>query len=102
MLDSLFLLVEKKLTALRSAFFHKKSYGGRDEPYVGQAVSFVFEQGPKGAAATKVEEEQGGTAVEETLIEDEGEREMGTVKVCPAVIELGSGYWWSLSADEGL
>ena len=92
-LDSLFALVDKKLIALLSAFFHKKSYGGHDEPYVGQAVSFVSEQGPKGAAATKVKEEQAGMAVEEALVEDEGEREMGTVKVGLAVIELRSGFW---------
>ena len=67
------------LTIYRSAFFHKKSFAGRDEPHVGQFVSFVFEDGPKGAAAVKVKEEEGG--VVET-VEDEGEREMGKVKVC--------------------
>ena len=66
------------ISSLRSAFFHKKDFGGSDEPYVGQAVSFVFGEGPKGAAATKVEAEEGGYPVE-----DEREREMGTVQVCP-------------------
>lgn len=61
-----------------SAFFHKKSFGGLGEPYTGQAVSFVFEEGPKGAAATEVKEEEGGIAAP---AEDEGIREMGTVKV---------------------
>lgn len=75
-------MVDAKLTAFRSAFFHKRSLGGRDEPYVGQVVSFVFEQGHKGAAASNVREEEGGLPGEETPAEDEGEREMGTVKVC--------------------
>lgn len=66
------------LTVYRSAFFHKKSFAGSDEPYVGQAVSFVFEEGPKGAAAGKVKEEEGCLADKE---ENEGEREMGKVKV---------------------
>ena len=65
------------MSSLRSAFFHKRSFGGLDEPFVGQAVSFVFGDGPKGAAATKVEAEEGGHHVE-----DEREREMGTVQVC--------------------
>ena len=64
------------MSSLRSAFFHKRSFGGLDEPYVGQAVSFVFGEGPKGAAATKVEPEEGPHAVE-----DEREREMGTIQV---------------------
>ena len=86
-----------KLTAYRSAFFHKKSFGGNGEPYVGQAVSFVFEEGPKGAAATKVKEEEGGIAAP---VEDEGVREMGTAKVCITVIWLVhdrpsmSCCWW--------
>lgn len=74
-------MFDTKLTAYRSAFFHKKSFTGSSDPYVGQAVSFVFEEGPKGAAATKVKEEEDGMAVE-TPAEDEGLREMGTVKVC--------------------
>ena len=65
------------MSSLRSAFFHKRSFDGLDEPFVGQAVSFVFGEGPKGAAATKVEAEEGGHPVE-----DEREREMGTVQVC--------------------
>lgn len=44
-------------------------------------VSFIFEEGPKGAAATQVKEEEGGIAVDEALVEDDVEREMGTVKV---------------------
>ena len=74
-------MIVTKLTAPNSAFFHKKSFGGYGEPYVGQVVSFVFEEGPKGAAATKVQEEEGGLAVEENSVEDEAQREMGTVKV---------------------
>ena len=71
----------KKLTAPHSAFFHKKSFAGYGEPYVGQVVSFVFEEGAKGAAATKVQEEEGGAAMEGNAVEDEAQREMGTVKV---------------------
>ena len=70
---------ESDLTVHRSAFFHKKSFPGSNEPYVGQAVSFVYEEGPKGAAAVKVKEEEGGFA---EVVEEEGEREMGKVKVC--------------------
>ena len=44
-------------------------------------VSFVFEEGPKGAAATKVQEEEGGVVVEGDSVEDEAQREIGTVKV---------------------
>lgn len=65
------------------AFFHKRSFGGLDEPYVGQAVSFVFGEGPKGAAATKVQAEEGDNPVEvaiEQNVEEEEEREMGVVK----------------------
>ena len=40
--------------------------------------SFLRE-GPKGAAAVKVREEEGGVA---EPVEEEGEREMGKVKVC--------------------
>ena len=69
-----------------SAFFHKKSFAGSDAPYVGQKVSFVFEEGLKGAAAVKVKEEEGGVADEEVKEEEEdGEREMGKVKVCKRI-----------------
>ncbi len=81
-LDSFFALLDTKLIAFYSAFFHKKSFGGYDEPHVGQVVSFIFEEGPKGAAATKVKEEEGGMATEEAPVEDDQQREMGTVKVC--------------------
>lgn len=67
---------------LSSAFFHKKSFAGSDAPYVGQRVSFVFEEGAKGAAAVRVKEEEGGVAEGEKEQEEEGEREMGKVKVC--------------------
>ena len=69
---------ETNLTVYRSVFFHKKSFLGTNDPYVGQAVSFVFEEGPKGAAAVKVQEEEGGVA---EAVEEEGERETGKVKV---------------------
>lgn len=47
-------------------------------------MSFVFEEGPKGAAAVKVKEEEGGVAEEAKVVEEEeeGEREMGMVRVC--------------------
>ena len=73
------------LNAPYSAFFHKNSFGGYGEPYVGQVVSFVFEEGPKGAAASKVQEEEGGLAVEGDSVDDEAQREMGTIKVCLVV-----------------
>ena len=72
-------ITRRRTDCLSSAFFHKKSFSGSDEPYVGQAVSFVFEEGPKGAAAVKVKVEEGGVPEAE---EDVGEREMGKVKVC--------------------
>ena len=53
---------------------HKKDCGGRDLA-VGQPVSFVFEQGPKGGSAKSVREE-GEVAVEE----ERGIREFGKVK----------------------
>lgn len=52
---------------------------------MGQTVSFVLEQGDKGAAAKKIREEE-GSSIEQPQ-EDEGEREFGTVKV-----SLGSDY----------
>ena len=64
-----------------SAFFHKKSFTGNGEPHTGQTVSFVFEEGSKGAAAVNVREEEGGIALEQD-VEEEEEREMGKVKVC--------------------
>lgn len=45
-----------------------------------QAVSFVVGEGPKGAAAKEVRAEDGG-AVEEAAPEEEGERQLGKVKV---------------------
>ena len=66
-------------THKRSVFSHKKSFVDSNELYVGQAVSLVFEEGPKGAAAAKVKEEEGGGIAP---VEEEGEREMGKVKVC--------------------
>ena len=67
------------------AFVHKKECGGKDLAQ-GQNVSFVFEEGPKGAAAKNVREEEGGAVVidGQTFVfvqeEDEGERELGKVK----------------------
>ena len=77
--DSPLALFDTNLIASHSAFFHKKSFGGYSEPYAGQAVSFIFEEGAKGAAAADVKEEEGGIAAP---VEDDGVREMGTVKVC--------------------
>ena len=80
---TLALVTSHESDCLLSAFFHKKSFAGSDAPYVGQNVSFVFEEGLKGAAAVKVKEEEGGVALEEVKEEEEeGEREMGKVKVC--------------------
>lgn len=61
------------------AFVHKKECGGKDL-VEGQSVSFVFEEGPKGASAKNVREEEGRMAVEVAVEEDEGERELGKVK----------------------
>ena len=61
------------------AFVHKKECGGTDLAE-GQAVSFVFEEGLKGASAKNVREEEGGIVVEEAVEEDEGERELGKIK----------------------
>ena len=61
------------------AFVHKKDCGGKDL-VEGQAVSFIFEDGPKGASAKHVREEDGGLMMEETAQEEEGERELGKVK----------------------
>ena len=59
-----------------SAFVHKKDCESKDL-VVGQPVSFVFEEGPKGASAKNVKEE-GEVAVAEE--EDGGDRELGKVK----------------------
>lgn len=85
--------VDIKLTAFRSAFFHRNSFEGYNELYIGQAVSFIVEKRPKGAAATKVKEEGGGLAIEE-----EGERETGKVKVCLTVTQPVLGCLAQLSA----
>ncbi|KAF6231745.1 hypothetical protein HO173_010047 [Letharia columbiana] len=61
------------------AFVHLKECGGKDF-VVGQAVSFAFEEGPKGASAKNVREEEGSMMMEEAVEEDEGERELGKVK----------------------
>ena len=62
-----------------SAFVHKKECGGKDLT-AGQAVSFVFEEGPKGASAKNVREEEGGAIVADIEEEPEGDREFGKVK----------------------
>lgn len=62
-----------------SAFVHRKDCGNKDLA-VGQAVSFVFEQGSKGASAKNVKEEEGGEIQTETVEEEEDERELGKVK----------------------
>ena len=78
-----------------SAFFHKKSFIGTGDPYTGQAVSFVFEEGSKGTAAVNVREEEGGIAFEKDVIEEE-EREMGKVKVRKGCIPSSSSFLpWS-------
>lgn len=41
----------------------------------------MVEEGQKGVAAVQVKEEKGGVPAEEAPAEDEGEREMGKVKV---------------------
>ena len=61
------------------AFVHKKECRGKDL-VEGQAVSFVFEEGPKGASAKDVREEEGGAVIEAAVEEDEGERDLGKVK----------------------
>ncbi|CAF9919882.1 MAG: hypothetical protein ALECFALPRED_001331 [Alectoria fallacina] len=75
------------------AFFHRNSFEGYNELYIGQAVSFIVEKRPKGAAATKVKEEGGGLAIEE-----EGERETGKVKRWNA--EKGFGFVGRASGEE--
>ena len=47
----------------------------------GQAVSFVIGEGPKGAAAKEVRAEEGGEIEEAAPEEEEGERQLGKVKV---------------------
>ena len=61
------------------AFVHKKECGGNDL-VEGQVVSFVFEEGPKGASAKKVREEEESAMDEVSSEEEEGERELGRVK----------------------
>ena len=61
------------------AFVHKNDCGGSDL-IQGQAVSFVFEEGPKGASAKSVRQEEGTAIMEDAVEEDEGNREVGKVK----------------------
>ena len=67
------------------AFAHRKDCEGKDL-VKGQAVSFIFEEGPKGASAKNIREEEDGAVVIDgakfTFVEeeDEGEREVGKVK----------------------
>ena len=75
--ESLPIYSKRRLTASLSAFVHKKACGGKNFS-VGQSVSFVFEEGPKGASASQVREED-GTAVENEE-DDEHERLYGKVK----------------------
>ena len=69
----------KRANGGEDAFVHKRECGGRDL-VKGQVVSFVSEEGPKGASAKNVREEEGGVLMEEAVEEDEGERELGKVK----------------------
>ena len=57
---------------------------------MGQTVSFVLEQGDKGAAAKKIREEE-GSSVEQPQ-EDEGEREFGTVKVSFSLDTISTSF----------
>ena len=67
---------------------------GTGEPHTGQAVSFVFEEGSKGAAAVSVREEEGEIAREQDVQEEE--REMGMVKVCKGGTRSSSSFMlWS-------
>ena len=80
------------LTLSYSAFAHKRTITSGNDLTVGQMVSFVLEDGPKGASATKIQEELGmAPMVEEEEIE--GERMFGKVKVKPdASSELRGKY----------
>ena len=51
----------------------------------------MFEEGPKGAAAVNVREEEGGFTPEQE-VEEEEEREMGKVKVYKRVVPLLSSF----------
>ena len=64
------------------AFVHKRECGGKDL-VEGQAVSFIFQEGPKGASAQSVRAEEGASSMEES-------REMGTIKRWNA--EKGFGF----------
>ena len=70
------------------AFVHRKECGGRDL-VEGQAVSFILEEGLKGAAAKSVLEVEGGVGME-AADEDDWAREMGTVKRWN--VEKGFGF----------
>ena len=63
----------------KDAFAHKRDVASGNDLEVGQFVSFVVEDGLKGASAKKIQEEEGMAPVVDE--EDEGERMFGKVKV---------------------
>ena len=69
--------MRKLLMICNSAFAHKREIASGSDLAVGQAVSFVLEDSPKGPSAKKIEEEEGS----EVVVEDESNRLYGKVKV---------------------
>jgi len=82
-----------------SIFGHKKEFGSVD-PVVGMKVSFLLEDGEKGATSKKIREEDW---VPDEILTDEG-RDFGTVKVnllwCIRVmVRRFYGLTWSQGFD---
>ena len=67
--------------ACLSAFAHKRDIASGSDLAIGQSVSFIMEDGPKGASAKKIEEEGG-----EPVLEDENDRLYGKIKVLRSIV----------------
>ena len=74
------------LTTSDSAFAHKRDVASGNDLAIGQAVSFVLEDGPKGASAKRIREDVGA----ELMLEDDGDRLHGKVKVSLKVFLRGT------------
>ena len=72
------------LMAAASVFAHNRDVMSGNDLAIGQAVSFVIEEGLKGSSAKKIHQEEGG----ELVLEDESERLYGKVKVLLSILQL--------------
>ena len=67
-----------------SAFAHNRDVTSGNDLVIGQAVSFIIEDGPKGPSAKNIKEDGGG----ELVLKDESTRLYGKIKVFLLVLQL--------------